>query len=75
MPRQNGPDVAREIDLLPADRGSYKIVVPGDPAQSRLLARISAASKASRMPPPQAGKTLTDVQIDTVRKWIAQGAK
>ena len=27
------------------------------------------------MPPQQAGTTLTDAQIDTVRKWIEQGAK
>jgi hypothetical protein len=58
-----------------ADRGSYRIVAPGDPAKSRLLARISAATPASRMPPPQAGTTLTEAQIATVRKWIEQGAK
>ena len=58
-----------------ADRGSYRIVSPGDPAKSRLLARISAATPASRMPPPQAGTTLTEAQIATVRKWIEQGAK
>ncbi len=58
-----------------ADRGSYKIVVPGDPAKSRLLTRISAANKAVRMPPAQAGTTLTDAQIDIVRKWIEQGAR
>jgi hypothetical protein len=58
-----------------ADRGSYKIVVPGDAAKSRLLARISAANRATRMPPPQAGLVLTDAQIDTIRKWIEQGAR
>jgi hypothetical protein len=57
-----------------ADRGSYRIVSPGDPAKSRLLARISATT-ASRMPPSQAGTTLTETQIATVRKWIEQGAK
>ena len=30
-----------------ADRGSYKIVAPGDTAKSRLLARISAANRAT----------------------------
>ena len=58
-----------------ADRGSYRIVAPGDPAKSRLLARISAATPASRMPPRQAGTTLTEAQIATMRKWIEQGAK
>ena len=61
-------------DGLFADRGSYKIVAPGDPAASRLLARISAANRATRMPPPQAGAVLTDAQITLVRKWIEQGA-
>src|SRR5215471_3973510 len=32
---------------LLADRGSYKIVAPGDTAKSRLLARISAANRAT----------------------------
>ena len=79
----HGPDEKRRManlrldteDGLFADRGSYQIVVPGDPAKSRLLARISAANRATRMPPPQAGTTLTDAQIATIRKWIEQGAK
>jgi hypothetical protein len=58
-----------------ADRGNYKIVVPGDPAASRLMARISDPNKARRMPPPQAGTTLTNGQIEQVRKWIEQGAR
>src|ERR1039458_8978604 len=56
-------------------RGSYRIVAPGDPAQSRLLARIGAATPAGRMPLPQAATTLTEAQISTVRQWIEQGAK
>src|ERR1043166_3990470 len=61
-------------DGLFADRGSYKTVAPGDPAASRLLARISSISRATRMPPPQAGAVLSDAQIALVRKWIEQGA-
>ena len=80
----HGPDDKRRMaDLrfdtqeggLFADRGSYKIVAPGDPARSRLLARISDPNKARRMPPPQAGTILTDAQIELVRKWIEQGAR
>src|SRR6185369_15854264 len=78
----HGPDDRRRLanlrldtqDGLFADRGSYKIVSPGDPAGSRLLARISAANRATRMPPPQAGTTLTDAQVAVIRKWIEQGA-
>ncbi len=79
----HGPDDKRRVanlrldteEGLFADRGTYKIVVPGDPAQSRILARISAANRAARMPPPQAGATLSDAQVDTIRKWIGQGAR
>jgi hypothetical protein len=60
---------------LLANRGGYKIVVPGDPAASRLVARISSAEKATRMPPAQAGAALTGAQIETIRKWIAEGAR
>src|SRR5262249_56095867 len=58
-----------------ADRGGYKIVVPGDPAASRLVARISSNDKATRMPPAQAGAALTGAQIETIRRWIAEGAR
>src|SRR5450755_464571 len=58
-----------------ADRGSYRIVAPGDPAKSRLLARIGAATPAGRMPPQQAGTALTEAQVAAVRQWIEQGAK
>src|SRR5215472_519445 len=60
---------------LLADRGGYKVVVPGDPATSRLVARISSADKATRMPPAQAGAALSGAQIETIRRWIAEGAR
>src|SRR6266852_1497233 len=79
----HGPDEKRNVSNLRldteaglfADRGSDKIVVPGDPAKSRLLARIGSVNPASRMPPPQSGITLADAQIALVRKWIEQGAR
>ncbi len=79
----HGPDDKRRVanlrldteEGLFADRGSYKLIVPGDPANSRLLARISAPERSRRMPPPQASTVLTDAQVAIVRKWIEQGAK
>ena len=56
------------------DRGKYKIIVPGNAAQSRLYQRISADKKAYRMPPPDSGHALTDHQIELIRDWIDQGA-
>ncbi len=79
----HGPDEKRRVanlrldteEGLFADRGSYRIVTPGDAAKSRLLERIGAATPARRMPPPQAGTTLTPAQIATIRQWVEQGAK
>jgi hypothetical protein len=50
------------------------ILVPGDAAASRLFVRVSHAKPAMRMPPAASGKTLTDVQIATLKLWIEQGA-
>ena len=58
-----------------ADRGGYRVIVPGDAAGSRLYQRISAPDKAQRMPPPMANRTLTAAQVDLIRRWIAEGAK
>jgi mono/diheme cytochrome c family protein len=56
-----------------AERPGYRILAPGDPAQSRLYQRISATG-ATRMPPPGHPKSLTVAQIALIRRWIEQGA-
>jgi len=58
-----------------ADRGGHPVIVPGNAAGSRLYQRISAADKQHRMPPPYSERSLTQAQIDLIRKWIDQGAK
>ena len=58
-----------------ADRGSYRIVVARRPGEEPPAGAHQRRYSASRMPPPQAGTTLTEAQIATVRKWIEQGAK
>ncbi len=49
-------------------------IVAGKPAQSELIARISAAGEAGHMPPPKSGKKLNAAQIATLKKWVEQGA-
>jgi hypothetical protein len=55
-------------------RGSGHAVVPGQPAESELLARIQAADEAERMPPAKTKKRLTPEQVELLRQWIAEGA-
>jgi hypothetical protein len=57
------------------DRGGYKIIVPGNSAQSRLYQKISSKDPANRMPPVFSNRKLTDAQIDLIKRWIDQGAK
>jgi mono/diheme cytochrome c family protein len=57
-----------------ADRGGYQVLTPGDAANSRIYQRISHEQEIARMPPPGSERTLTPQQIETIRKWIEQGA-
>src|SRR5438552_9039749 len=50
-------------------------VVPGKIDQSLLFQRVTQANPKKLMPPPKTGKTLTAAQIDTLKRWIEQGAK
>jgi hypothetical protein len=64
-----------ETEGLFVDRGGYKIIVPGNSAQSKIYQKISSKDVAFRMPPVYSGKTLTDKQIAVIKQWIDQGAK
>src|SRR5262245_5314808 len=53
-------------------------IVPGDPAKSEMIKRITATNPAVRMPRSQggaaAGEPLTERQIALLTRWIEQGA-
>ncbi|HLY62651.1 MAG TPA: DUF1553 domain-containing protein [Terriglobia bacterium] len=63
-----------ETEGLFVDRGGYKIIVAGNSSQSKLYQKISSKDPAFRMPPIFANRTLTDAQIELIKKWIDQGA-
>jgi len=54
-----------------ADSGEHAIV-PGDLKASQLIARITSEDESERMPPE--GDPLSPPQIETLSRWIAQGA-
>ena len=62
----------REEAIRPTRSGRTPIV-PGDPDNSEIIARIFA-SGAKVMPPVSAHKELTPQQKDTIRRWVAEGA-
>ncbi|MCA9026776.1 MAG: DUF1553 domain-containing protein [Planctomycetaceae bacterium] len=49
-------------------------IAQGDPENSLLLARVSAANMAERMPPEHEGEPLSAEQIELLRQWISNGA-
>jgi mono/diheme cytochrome c family protein len=62
-----------EEALKPAKSGEVAIV-PGDPAKSELIRRITTTDPDDVMPPPKSDKKLTGEQIEKLRTWIAEGA-
>ena len=50
------------------------LLVPGDPDLSYLLDRVSDPDDETRMPPAEHGPPLSAGELDTLRRWIAQGA-
>ena len=83
--RCHGPDEkARQANLrLDTAEGAYAAlrrpgtfaIVPGKPAESQLIFRVTHANAAVRMPPPITNKVLSPEQIEMLRAWIEQGAE
>jgi hypothetical protein len=63
----------REEALKPAPGGVVPIV-PGHPESSAIVQRIFATG-ARVMPPASIHKELTAAQKDTIRQWVAEGAR
>lgn len=79
----HGPDpVQRQAELrLDIKEGAfsapsgYLIIVPGEPENSELVARITHPDVEQRMPPQTSNRQPTQTQIDTLIQWITQGAE
>lgn len=73
----HGPDEEhRAADLrLDTQEGLDYAVVPGEPSDSELVARITSDDPDMLMPPVDSGRELTEDQISKLKAWVAQGAK
>lgn len=58
-----------------ADRDGSPAIVAGKLDESELIARITAQDESERMPPKKVNKPLTAREIETLKRWIAEGAK
>ena len=79
----HGPDEThREADLrldraesLLAPRDGTPAVVPGEPGKSELIRRILSRNPDETMPPPRAGKALTERERQILTDWVSSGAE
>ncbi len=75
----HGPDSSKRKAGMRLDVRESAIekgaLVPGDPAASKIVLRITNPDPDERMPPPDSKLSLTDAQKETLRRWIAEGAE
>ena len=62
----HGPDAA-------ARKAKLRLDLPGADT-NEIITRITHPDPDERMPPAEAGSRMTDAQIRTLRRWIAEGA-
>lgn len=79
----HGPDAAARKSGLRLDQRSEAIkpgksgrtpIVPGQPDQSELIARIGSADSRRHMPPPASNLKLSPDEATRLRRWVAEGA-
>lgn len=57
-----------------AKRRSGFAIAPGQPEKSLILTRLISTDPDAVMPPPSSHKQVTPAQIETIRRWIGEGA-
>ena len=78
----HGPDQkARQADLrLDMREGAFQVhdglavISPGDPDASELIRRLTTTDPDAVMPPPSTKHPLNAQQIETLKRWVAEGA-
>jgi hypothetical protein len=76
----HGPDENQRKAKLRFDtkEGAFAktgVITPGDSSKSRLYQRVSSKDPDMVMPPASSGHKLTEKQIETIRRWIDDGAR
>jgi mono/diheme cytochrome c family protein len=80
----HGPDSSTRKGKLRLDRFEFATaaredhepaIVPGRPAQSPLVERITAKDPDDRMPPLDSHKELKPAEIALLQRWVAEGAR
>jgi len=75
----HGPDKNKRMSGLRLDLRDEavksKAIVPGNPEQSAIIARVFAKDQDLLMPPMASHKSLSDEQKAMLKRWVSQGAE
>ncbi len=80
----HGPDQTSRKSKLRLDtragtfqggRSGFPAVVPGEREESELWAMVTTEFSEERMPPEEGGEALSPAEIETLGRWIDQGAE
>ena len=78
-PDKNSRKAGLRLDLrdeaTKKTKSSVTPIVPNRPEESEIVRRIFSKEKFEMMPPEEIHKTLTETQKETIKRWIAEGAK
>ena len=72
--RKGGLRLDMREDALKAGKSGEIAIVPGKPEQSEIIKRIFSTDAEDVMPEKESHKTLTPVQKELFRRWVAEGA-
>ena len=61
-----------DVREVAVDKGA---IIPGKPDESEMIRRLETDVAEDHMPPADTHKVVTPAQIETLRRWITEGAK
>jgi hypothetical protein len=72
--RQGGLRLDQREAALKGGDSATAAIVPGKPDDSEMVRRITSKDADQVMPPPSHNKPLSAKQVETLQRWIAEGA-
>lgn len=72
--RESGLRLDQRDGALKGGESGKAAIVPGKPEMSELVRRITSTDPSEVMPPPSEKKPLTPQQMETLQRWVAEGA-
>jgi hypothetical protein len=73
--RKGGLRLDLREDALKGGKSGKASLVPSRPQDSELVHRLTTSDPDDLMPPAKTGKPLTVSQIETLKRWVAEGAE